>query len=1164
MRSERLLTSVIWLTISTWLVSTIYGLLSNAIQLDATNYFPATAFYLTNLTLILLASLVATLGVIKWTRYETKKHLGEHRIPGAKSSLGPFPQQWERTPIPAQWHPIDRDKFPKFAAYIDGIESLKNANSKDLDPTRSKIIDATFEVMRALNGKPGLPASSRIGAHGDVTLPEHCYQVAESGFEVHGSFHYEGYTPQAKTLKPISPNDPKNHGRALFQEGPLTLEAFILTCLAHDIGKLKTFQTEKPKGTIFTLRKKSQQKYIVKKVIGDHGPVGARLLAKLPKFSALPYSLRSYIYAALSHYHTPDKLPQAIDEHSNYIVKCDPTQALMLALIQADKAACAAEKMTPEDYPESLVYYNPMNHRPLYEAILNSILPGQGTVPYNHAASPNHIGHVHGNAIYVDFKKLYERVINHLDIQAEVATYGSSKDNEIHKAILQLLFAEGILATHFSGKIYPSSKAVFESVVVPPPKMNKEQYELFKKGKPVIFTEDQFEQAKAHRITVKRTIVLQKTAAIFAAHKFNDSPSQVSLAGCVYGEGTAITVEQEENQRTRLKKKKLLEIAFDQAYQADRSEGKKKFDLPAALKKIDEQYPFDVEGDPRIIEERRSQAASEEGSDSSFDSATEKQSPESELPADSQGPKPSATQASKPTPKQGQTKTGKKGHMVTLGAAEAAPGIDNPFSSPQPIKAPKPESAPIAPSQPELVVPVTVEPERDLVTDDGHTTPEEQQHLVNASNDTQPSLSTEIDDYSFLEDEDLFALAPSSQTNEAQPISAPPLEQPVIEDPESVTDSSIDDVEQGRRIPPELLTDSANLTGHAITVEIDAPDDVTQAFAQQQTDADRIQAEASARAFDSFEIGDHSFRSGEDRPSQSARKKGKNKSNVQAPIERSPVSEAVTLSETPAGSFQATTKPTHQQQPKQHTNKNPSVPKQLAQSGAASMFTVPTSSKQPAPAVAIARKPDISSKPIEKAPALPTHQEQALAATPVPTFTDPEPVPKLMETETQAPLSTQQSQPVVKPAMPFLDMSLAPVSPEPQAVAAPTIPFMPKQEELAPVSLRANSLINDDPLEAARANPVAFMVSNREPIFNYVSGLKDKHGFPSFSKMSPQQDGFLVYLTIPVDQIVMPHITELLADKEFCKRLRRTPKTTSQPIYLFLNSEGIECLAVKE
>jgi hypothetical protein len=1146
MRNERLLASVIWLSIAVWLLSTIYGFFSQTLSLDSSNYFPHTFSYLRNLVLILLLGVAATFSMIRWTRYETKKQLAEHKIPGAKSSMGPFPKQWEKINIPAAWLPIDGSEYPKLSAYISHVVSITKSPPKGFDPVVLAMFNATLETLRVLNGKPGLPASSRIGAHGDVTLPQHCYRVAECGFDVYETFHYEGYKPHARTLKAIKPNDPNSQGRALFSPGVISLELFILTCLSHDIGKLRTFQTTIPKRPIFTFRGNTDQKYVITKVIGDHGPVGSRLLAKLPCFNSIPYHLRSYIFSAIAHYHDPDTLPQAVNSHNDFVVKCDATQALMLALIDADKAGCAAEKTDPEDYPDSHVYYNPMNHRPLYEAVMNAILPGQGNQPYNHSASPNFIGHVSGDCIYIDFRKLYDRVVAHLDIQSEVATYGSSKDNEIHRSILQLLFAEGILATHLSGKIYPATKAVFESVVTPPPKMNKEQYELFKKGKPVEFTQAQLDQAAGNVISVKRTIVLLKRASVFAGARLPDSPSEVALSSCVYGEGTSLTVEQEENQRTRLKKRKLIEIAFDKAYQADRSEGKITFDLTAALTKIDTEYPFILEDDPRHA------ASYSDGTETAADISGDLlpcPAPETATPSASKSAStdPAKPKTAKPKPNSRNSK-----HMVPMGEMEKAPDADNPFSASakensQRLKSalaaglskslPAPnDEAPWSTEEPDIIdesemVEDSVISEDPGIDDEFEAFDEADEAIAELEEpehydepDATPTIKTAIpgdadDIYGFLEnDDDLFAPATSAPTRQVIDVK-PPVISPSINEPATSDEEELEPEHNSHRKPQ-------------LTVDVDDDDERDRLAAI--SEAQRIKAEAAALAIESFPLGHHSFKAGDDRRSNAAKSSPVAKKALQAPLQKSPINEGVTLAEcAPKATFTVSSSPAPKQRKRQTADSGTARPSQAP----ASPFRVPSS---PAP----------KQKPLTGPQEAVPHQIAKSEATPPLPFVD-----SSLSPETITP------SPVAQVAMPRFD-SLAPIQ-DPQVASTDVM-----QEEQAPASvqLRVNSLINDDPMLAAKANPGAFMGSNREAIHTHVASIKDKYGFPLATKLNTAKPGSpeTIYLTIPISLIEMPYVSELLADESFTKRLRRTPSKATQSIYIFLNSAGQECLAVRE
>ena len=110
----------------------------------------------------------------------------------------------------------------------------------------------------------------------------------------------------------------------------------LLAALAHDIGKLVTFQ---PDGKGGWVRK------------GLHSRESGRILATLPAFQALPELHQRALLLAVKHDHAPNKMPVLRGER-------DATQLAMRvisALSAADKSATAAEKerhlerIQPED-----------------------------------------------------------------------------------------------------------------------------------------------------------------------------------------------------------------------------------------------------------------------------------------------------------------------------------------------------------------------------------------------------------------------------------------------------------------------------------------------------------------------------------------------------------------------------------------------------------------------------------------------------------------------------------------------------------------------------------------------------------------------------------------------------------------------------------------------
>ena len=109
----------------------------------------------------------------------------------------------------------------------------------------------------------------------------------------------------------------------------------LVAALAHDIGKLITF-------------KKTQDGWVRK---GYHSREGARILASLPAFSALPLSDQRALILALKYEHTSNALPTLGGD----VQATKTATRLLFALTASDKTATAAEKdrnlikIQPED-----------------------------------------------------------------------------------------------------------------------------------------------------------------------------------------------------------------------------------------------------------------------------------------------------------------------------------------------------------------------------------------------------------------------------------------------------------------------------------------------------------------------------------------------------------------------------------------------------------------------------------------------------------------------------------------------------------------------------------------------------------------------------------------------------------------------------------------------
>lgn len=110
----------------------------------------------------------------------------------------------------------------------------------------------------------------------------------------------------------------------------------LIAALAHDVGKLVTFQPDGKGGW---------------KRRGLHSRESARILATLPGFQQLPELHRNALLLAVKYDHAPTKMPKLRGEHDSSML----AMRVINALSQADRSATAAEKdrnlekLKPED-----------------------------------------------------------------------------------------------------------------------------------------------------------------------------------------------------------------------------------------------------------------------------------------------------------------------------------------------------------------------------------------------------------------------------------------------------------------------------------------------------------------------------------------------------------------------------------------------------------------------------------------------------------------------------------------------------------------------------------------------------------------------------------------------------------------------------------------------
>ena len=152
--------------------------------------------------------------------------------------------------------------------------------------------------------------------HGNTSLLEHAMQVCMHGVELVQNFDYQGIRGE---YNKIAKRDPS------FQLS-VTDPMIPLVCLAHDIGKLITFE-------------RTQAGKVIR-VQGLHGQVGAWALAQSSFIKALPMQDQGALLKVLNFYHHP--LDFTLDREAK--IESDRQAALMMLLIKADHLTSTNER----------------------------------------------------------------------------------------------------------------------------------------------------------------------------------------------------------------------------------------------------------------------------------------------------------------------------------------------------------------------------------------------------------------------------------------------------------------------------------------------------------------------------------------------------------------------------------------------------------------------------------------------------------------------------------------------------------------------------------------------------------------------------------------------------------------------------------------------------
>jgi hypothetical protein len=297
-----------------------------------------------------LVGLGATTAVVLAARQWRIARLTGDNVRGVACSIGRLPINFDR-PVEAKEMPdkaslrlppeeydpkgkIDRDWMDKWFQQYEGHH-----------PEHAALMRA---VARVLNSQPELPAACRKLAagtkayqygydqhrHGDHTLLEHSWNCASVGIWLtKNGFQYDGVHFKDKYKNAVGFIGKKDGAYQFKPWDPL----IGLICFAHDIGKTETFRMTKDKK--------------VEVIEPAHDSVGARMLARMDEFWALPFEDRMTLTLAIGHYHKPSEMPlrRDADSANKAVALSDRTMAMLNLVILSDEEAGSIENKKSEE-----------------------------------------------------------------------------------------------------------------------------------------------------------------------------------------------------------------------------------------------------------------------------------------------------------------------------------------------------------------------------------------------------------------------------------------------------------------------------------------------------------------------------------------------------------------------------------------------------------------------------------------------------------------------------------------------------------------------------------------------------------------------------------------------------------------------------------------------
>ncbi|MHB8314416.1 MAG: hypothetical protein ACYDCW_01700 [Acidithiobacillus ferrivorans] len=290
---------------------------------------------------------------------------------------------------------------------------------------------AVFSILDA----SGLPASPKMGSHGDNDLVTHSMRLA---ILMANHWREENGVQQTVPGDAAKPAQSRAYSEALA----------IVTGLAHDIGKVQTFQRG-PEGIT---------------VIGLHDMIGGRMLATLPEYWDLNDDYQQRIMAqAIRYYHHPRSYPGAGNTRRGIVTDKAVTQ-LMEAIRRADYAAGAIEGRAEEVMADYLAE-DELPERDLDEQVWETFLAilAKDRDAINHKSPQRRVGYKQGPVLYLIEKVVRERIVDDLSItRSDYTEANNGNPGKLIRVIADRLRKQNALITNIMGReASPAGAAVY-------------------------------------------------------------------------------------------------------------------------------------------------------------------------------------------------------------------------------------------------------------------------------------------------------------------------------------------------------------------------------------------------------------------------------------------------------------------------------------------------------------------------------------------------------------------------------------------------------------------------------------------------------------------------------------------------------------------------------